>query len=670
MLRTFARFLFVKLFKSSAAPQWAVLLTDMVSCVIAILMVCGFNVSSHADVVDIPVYVTQMGLFCFIPYLIFSLLTGSYRFIVRLSIMEDIQRIAVVVVLSSLLTMAIATVFRFSSGYLPVRVWDIYLVGVITFTFMMIVRMSVKSLYRMFLDDISKCRPVVIYGYDFNSVTLANALKGESDCRYYPVGLLAVGKVEGDKAINGLSVISFDAGTISESFKRLKCDTLLLMSSQLPDIRGAVAETLLDNNIKLLVINRAQEYMSEADGPRPLSQGVRHIKIEDLLARLPIDQEKSYSRSMIRGKVVMITGAAGSIGSEIVRQTAQFGAAGIVLVDQAETPMHDLSLEIAASFPAVRCDYYVADVTDRKRMDQIFKDSNPQFVFHAAAYKHVPMMEDNPVTAVKNNVFGTKIIADLSVRYNVDKFVMISTDKAVNPSNIMGATKRIAEIYVQSLNNESGAKGRSRTRFVTTRFGNVLGSNGSVIPIFTRQIENGGPVTVTDRNIIRYFMTIPEACSLVLEAAARSNGGEIYIFDMGKAVKIYDLACRMITLAGYRPGVDIKIVETGLRPGEKLYEELLSDREKTMPTSHSKIMIAKVVTYGFGEVMAHMNALRTFVDDNNSFAVVAEMKRMVPEFVSKNSKWAEIDRFMREHDDKDSVLKEMSVSDRQTDLNN
>ncbi len=373
---------------------------------------------------------------------------------------------------------------------------------------------------------------------------------------------------------------------------------------------------------------------------------------------------------MIRGKVVMITGAAGSIGSEIVRQTAQFGAAGIVLVDQAETPMHDLSLEIAASFPAVRCDYYVADVTDRKRMDQIFKDSNPQFVFHAAAYKHVPMMENNPVTAVKNNVFGTKIIADLSVRYNVDKFVMISTDKAVNPSNIMGATKRIAEIYVQSLNNESGAKGRSRTRFVTTRFGNVLGSNGSVIPIFIRQIENGGPVTVTDRNIIRYFMTIPEACSLVLEAAARSNGGEIYIFDMGKAVKIYDLACRMITLAGYRPGVDIKIVETGLRPGEKLYEELLSDREKTMPTSHSKIMIAKVVTYGFGEVMAHMNALRTFVDDNNSFAVVAEMKRMVPEFVSKNSKWAEIDRFMREHDDKDSVLKEMSVSDRQTDLNN
>lgn len=305
-----------------------------------------------------------------------------------------------------------------------------------------------------------------------------------------------------------------------------------------------------------------------------------------MLGRKQIDNDNPYIEQQITDQTILITGAAGSIGSEIVRQVAQLNAKEIILVDQAETPMHEIQIELEENYPTVKTHLFIGDITNRSRMEEVFKKYHPRFVYHAAAYKHVPMMEHNPSEAILTNVFGTKNIADLSIAYDVEKFVMISTDKAVNPTNIMGASKRIAEIYVQSLFLHNKRRDKKSTQFITTRFGNVLGSNGSVIPRFRKQIEEGGPVTVTHREIIRYFMTIPEACSLVLEAGCMGNGGEIYIFDMGKPVKIYDLACRMITLAGLKPNEDIKIIETGLRPGEKLYEELLNNKEQTIATHH------------------------------------------------------------------------------------
>jgi FlaA1/EpsC-like NDP-sugar epimerase len=375
-----------------------------------------------------------------------------------------------------------------------------------------------------------------------------------------------------------------------------------------------------------------------------VSAHVQNIKIEDLLSRDPIVNNNPLISESTRDKTVLITGAAGSIGSEIVRQIASYKPGRIILLDQAETPMHDMQLELEQKFKDVNKVMCIADVSNYARLDEIFSTYRPQIVYHAAAYKHVPMMEANPIEAVVTNVFGSKNVADLSMRYGAEKFVMISTDKAVNPTNIMGASKRIAEIYVQSLALSIKNEHRAATNFITTRFGNVLGSNGSVIPLFRRQIAQGGPVTVTHHDIIRYFMTIPEACSLVLEAGCMGNGGEIYIFDMGKPVKIYDLASRMISLSGLRPNVDINIVETGLRPGEKLYEELLNEKELTTATQHKKIMIAKVRTYDYADVCASLNRLRDVVDTHVTHDIVAQMKTIVPEFKSQNSEFELIDK--------------------------
>lgn len=358
----------------------------------------------------------------------------------------------------------------------------------------------------------------------------------------------------------------------------------------------------------------------------------------------------------------MITGAAGSIGSEIVRQVAAMDAREIVLLDQAETPMHDMQLELEGSFPNIKIHLFIGDVANRERIERAFVKYKPRYVFHAAAYKHVPMMERNPQEAVLTNIFGTKNVADLSVKYGVEKFVMISTDKAVNPTNVMGASKRIAEIYVQSLfyhlRNTSDTQS---TRFITTRFGNVLGSNGSVIPLFRRQIEQGGPVTITHRDIIRYFMTIPEACSLVLEAGIMGKGGEIFVFDMGQPVKIWDLAERMISLSGLRVGEDIEIVETGLRPGEKLYEELLNEKEHTIATHHKKIMIARVRTYSFHDVCEHLDRLEKSLYRGPSHDIVAEMKHMVPEFKSNNSIYQEIDSELSAEDGSE-IMTEIQIN--------
>ena len=375
----------------------------------------------------------------------------------------------------------------------------------------------------------------------------------------------------------------------------------------------------------------------------PSIKQIKSIQIEDLLERPKIDISSDNIAKQLKGKVILISGAAGSIGSEIVRQVVQYHPNLIVLLDQAETPMHSLKLELEEQYPNQNFSSFLGDVRNKERMEYLIEMFRPDYIYHAAAYKHVPLMEDNPVESIQVNVNGTKIMADLAVKYKVKKFVMVSTDKAVNPTNVMGASKRIAEIYVQSLFRKLEAEGDNITKFITTRFGNVLGSNGSVIPHFKNQIEKGGPVTVTHPEIIRYFMTIPEACMLVLEAGAMGEGGEIFIFDMGSPVKIVNLAKKMIRLAGYIPEVDIKIEFTGLRPGEKLYEELLNHKEITTETHHPKIMIAKVQEYDYDSISVQINELIQYSFMCKNFLTVSLMKKIVPEFLSKNSQYERLD---------------------------
>ena len=438
----------------------------------------------------------------------------------------------------------------------------------------------------------------------------------------------------------GVRVWPFDPNLIDVMQSR-KASTLIvspLMMDELREHENLVNE-LVEAGIKIMVMPKAREW----DGKSDLRLSDLHpVDVEDLLPREKIEVDMKAAADLLNGNIVMITGAAGSIGSEMVRQIATYSPSNLVLVDQAETPMHDIRLMMHNRWPEIKAETIVADIADREMMERIFRQYRPEYVFHAAAYKHVPMMEDNPYEAVVNNVDGTRVIADLAVKYGARKFVMVSTDKAVNPTNVMGCSKRICEIYVQSLDKalkDGSVKGE--TQFVTTRFGNVLGSNGSVIPIFQEQIRKGGPVTVTHPDIIRYFMLIPEACKLVIEAGTMGKGGEIYVFDMGKPVRIADLARRMIRLSGAK---DVEIKFTGLRDGEKLYEEVLNDKEITLPTFHPKIKIAKVREYPFREVSEEIEHLVRTASVNDDMGIVAEMKAIVPEFKSQHSVYEVLDK--------------------------
>jgi FlaA1/EpsC-like NDP-sugar epimerase len=549
------------------------------------------------------------------------------------------------VVTASLFLSFIAFGLEFIVGQRYLSIWNIFIIGVFSFSLMMCMRLTVKYLYTLVNGATTVRKRVVVLGSAINSFVLASALKNEVDGRFDPVVLLSLSDKKIDTTVNGIPIIKFNRDEISQVFDEYNSDTLLFLSTQIELMRSEFADVFLQNNIKLLMLNQVEEFEVDGHEMPNLSTHVQNIKIEDLLGREVIKNNNPLIEQQLRDQVVLITGAAGSIGSEIVRQVASFNAKEIVLVDQAETPMHELQLELEERFPNINVKLFIGDITNKHRMEHVFKQYRPRYVFHAAAYKHVPMMENNPSEAIFTNVFGTKNIADLSIKYDVEKFVMVSTDKAVNPTNVMGASKRIAEIYVQSLFfYQQKVRDGHKTRFITTRFGNVLGSNGSVIPRFRQQIESGGPVTVTHRDIIRYFMTIPEACQLVLEAGCMGLGGEIYIFDMGKPVKIYDLATRMISLAGLRPNVDIQIVETGLRPGEKLYEELLNDKELTMATTHRKIMIAKVRTYEYEDIEHHIDKLKGLLEDDNLHDIVSEMKHIVPEYISQNSVWQDVDK--------------------------
>lgn len=506
--------------------------------------------------------------------------------------------------------------------------------------FMWGLRVLVKTLHDLYRSD-AGIQNVFVYGCQNGGIALAKSIRSESPQRFRLRGFISK-----DKALCGSWLmgeqVHYDDDTVVDAMKKHQV-TSLLVSPNYTDYfvtRTTLIDTLIATNIKILMLPREAE---EWDGKSELThRQLREVEIEDLLLREKIEVNMDAIGAMLSGRRVLITGAAGSIGSEMVRQIAPYRPAQMILVDQAETPMHDIRLMMAQQFSDVKNESIVASIADKDHMKKLFSDYRPEYVFHAAAYKHVPMMEDNPIQAVRNNIAGTRVIADLAVEYGTKKFVMISTDKAVNPTNVMGCSKRICEIYCQSLNQAIlDGKVKGETQFVTTRFGNVLGSNGSVIPLFKKQIAKGGPLTVTHPDIIRYFMLIPEACKLVLEAGTMGKGGEIFVFDMGKPVKIVDLARRMISLSGAK---NIEIKFTGLRDGEKLYEELLASQENTKPTHHPKIMIAEVRGYDYEVAKANEDELLRLTYSHDDMTIVKKMKDIVPEFKSRHSKYEVLDK--------------------------
>ncbi len=661
ILNAIASSTLVRNFVDRPSPKWMVYVADLVmiafSCLVTLAF--GYHTGTGEGIFANP---WTRSAIAFVVYAILSAGLGTSRYIIRLSVIEDTYRIVLLVLTATVSLSLINFACYMVVGYYYLSFWNVVIIGVMAFSLMLLMRLSVKYFYVVMNNMAASKKRVIVLGSAINSFFLASALKSEFEGRFNPVALLSMGGKNTDSTVNGIPVVSFNKERVAELFRFYKCDTLLFLSTQLELMREGTADVFLQNGIKLLMLNQVEEFDLNSKTMPSLSSHVHNIRIEDLLGREPIRTENPAIRSMMCSQMVMITGAAGSIGSEIVRQVASMGGE-IVLLDQAETPMHEMQLEMEAKFPNVKIHLFVGDVTNYERMEHAFDKYRPRYVYHAAAYKHVPMMERNPPEAVLTNVLGTKNIADLSVKYGVEKFVMVSTDKAVNPTNVMGASKRIAEIYVQSLFFDlSRRSDRPSTRFITTRFGNVLGSNGSVIPLFRKQIEQGGPVTITHRNIIRYFMTIPEACSLVLEAGCMGKGGEIFVFDMGEPVKIYDLALRMISLSGLKAGKDIEIVETGLRPGEKLYEELLNEKERTIATHHKKIMIARVRSYAYEEVCVHIDRLAELVKRGASHDIVAEMKHMVPEFKSNNSIWQTVDNEIGPDDSEKMTETEIAIN--------
>ena len=501
------------------------------------------------------------------------------------------------------------------------------------------IRILIKNVYDSTYHHLQAKR-VFIYGVKHGGVGLAKSIRNENPAKYILAGFVSDGEEMRHHILMGVKVYLNDDKLVS-MMKEEQADTLLVspLKSQKLKENVQMVHNLIENGIRILIIPDAQEWNGKGD--INLLQ-LREINIEDLLAREKIEIDMDAVGQLLSNKKILITGAAGSIGSEIVRQVALYNPSELVLVDQAETPLHDIRLMMAHDFPSIKSYTLVGDIANQERMEKIFKTHKPDYVFHAAAYKHVPMMEDNPSESIINNVFGTQIIADLSVKYGIKKFVMISTDKAVNPTNVMGCSKRICEIYVQSLDKAiKDGKVKGVTQFVTTRFGNVLGSNGSVIPLFKEQIKHGGPVTVTHPDIIRYFMLIPEACKLVLEAGTMGHGGEIFVFDMGEPVKIIDLAKRMILLS-HAKNIEIKI--TGLRDGEKLYEEVLNEKETTLPTFHPKIKIAKVREYDYDSIRLKIDDLIQSSRHDDDMHIVGQMKTIVPEFKSQHSKYEILDK--------------------------
>lgn len=609
--------------------MWIILLMDVVMVIISCLVayILRFKFISYYWESSVINHTIVWGV---LVNLIFFRVFRTYSNVLRFSSFVDVLNVFVSLSFSYGILIVFAFLLRVCFGIKLMSVTILFIAYVLNFAMMAFSRMAVKTFFEMMNFDRSHSANVFIYGAREAGVNIAKAIRVNLRNHYRLRGFVADEPELINKVIMKVRVYPNDESLL-QNMDEHGVQTMIVSPVKMEELKKSdLANRLLEHNVRLLTAPPLSEWNGQLN-----STQLKEIQIEELLQRDPIVIDIRRVASHLEGKRVMITGAAGSIGSEIMRQVASFNPYKLILVDQAETPLHDIRLELQDRWRDIDAETIVADISNATRMESIFRQYRPQYIFHAAAYKHVPMMEDNVSESIQVNVFGTRTVADLAVKYGAEKFVMISTDKAVNPTNVMGCSKRICEIYVQSLAKKLQAEKKGPfTQFITTRFGNVLGSNGSVIPRFRDQIQKGGPVTVTHPEIIRYFMTIPEACRLVLEAGSMGNGGEIYIFDMGKPVKIVDLAKRMITLSGR---TDVKIEFTGLRHGEKLYEELLNVKELTKPTYHEKIMIANVREYDYEDVKERIQKLIDVSYTYDQMKIVAAMKELVPEFISQNS---------------------------------
>lgn len=625
-------------FSKRALPFWVILILDCLIVLGADFFVYALN---NGTLHTFQHFSLLLGAFCF--YLLFYIigfrLFHTYSGIIRYSSFVDLQRTGFAMLTGLVLIMGMKYVLHSDRWLMEIRMRDIGLAALLATTLMWAMRVLVKFLYDSAFHQ-KQAKRVFIYGVKAGGVGLAKSIRNQDASAFILAGFVSDESDMTSRYLMGVRVYPNDENLVKE-MKRLHAKILLVSPLKNDAIRNNpnMVSRLVSAGIKIHMTAGIQEW----DGKSDLSHTqLKEVEIEDLLPREKIEINLDSVKELLTDKVILITGAAGSIGSEIVRQVAQFNPRRLILIDQAETPLHDIRLMMAKQWPNIESQTIVSDICMKERMEEIFAESRPDYVFHAAAYKHVPMMENNPGESIRNNVDGTRIIADLSVKYGVKKFVMVSTDKAVNPTNVMGCSKRICEIYVQSLDKAiKDGKVKGITQFVTTRFGNVLGSNGSVIPLFKEQIKHGGPVTVTHKDIVRYFMLIPEACKLVLEAGTMGNGGEIFVFDMGNPVKIIDLAKRMIQLSGAK-NVEIQI--TGLRDGEKLYEEVLNEKENTRPTFHPKIKIATVREYDYEDTCRQVNDMVKASVMESDMEIVKRMKDMVPEFKSQHSIYEMLDK--------------------------
>ena len=627
-------------FTKNALPYWVVLAIDIFICYLSGILVFWFYYHGAVEFSNLSILTRTIFV-----YMVFALVGfrvfKTYSGIIRYSSFVDLQRVG----LAMLLSLVIAEVMHY-----VMYSWDIkfvrfqgrqiavmYLVATIG---LVVFRILVKAIYDAYLNPNRRIR-TLIYGVKEGGIGIANNICNDRNTNFMLKGFISHDDLYSGKTLMGEKIYTIN-DKLEEVIESNDIKAVLVSPMQVDRFRAntTLQDILINANVKIYLTEHTKEWTGENDLEHVQ---FKEINIEDLLPRDEIVVDMDAIGNLLNGKCIMITGSAGSIGSEIVRQISIYKPEKLILIDQAETPQHDIRLMMGFDYPNIKVETIVANITNLDRMETIFKQYKPEYVFHAAAYKHVPMMENNPSESIQNNVWGTKVIADLSVKYGVRKFVMVSTDKAVNPTNVMGCSKRICEIYCQSLNKKIDKESNKEvsTQFVTTRFGNVLGSNGSVIPLFEKQIKNGGPVTVTDPNIIRFFMLIPEACKLVLEAGTHGKGGEIFVFDMGKPVRIADLAKRMIKLSGAE---NIEIEYTGLRAGEKLYEEVLSTTENTLPSFHEKVRIAKVQEYDYDVVNQQIEQLLQISHTYDSMQIVKMMKSIVPEYVSNNSVYSVLDK--------------------------